>query len=580
MKLRKAEYYRESRAEVILSYSKSKGRAILAILSILAVLIISSSYIIAKEDSPRNLETRVDQLLSQIFKPQEPGAAIIIAKDGKVIFRKGYGMANLELEVPVEPNMVFRLGSITKQFTAVAILMLMEQGKLSLNDPLTKFISDYPTHGQTITIEHLLTHTSGIKSYTEMPEWIKLWRKDIKLPELIDIFKEQPMEFEPGTRWKYNNSGYILLGAIIEKVSGLSYEEFLKKNIFIPLGMKHTAYGHVRPIIPRRVPGYSRGKHGIVNAAYLSMTQPYAAGALVSSVDDLLIWNEALLEGKLLKKKTLELAWTPYRLINGESTGYGYGWFISDYKGTRIIEHGGGINGFSAYALSVPQNHLYVALLANSDFAKLEPLAFKIAAIAMGKPYKEPVAVTLDKKELEAAAGVYVNEHGEEWYIRMEKNQLYSQRAGGIKTEILAASPVEFFVKDSFLRFTFSRNKKGEVIAMKVRRRIGPVQVFKKTTKPLPKERKAVSLDPEIYNRYVGEYEIAPGMTVVITREGDRLMISLAGQEKEELLPESETRFFPKKIDATIEFVRDETGKVTGLVIIQGRRKIPAEKIK
>jgi len=184
----------------------------------------------------------IDQLLSGTFKPGEPGAAVIVTQNGQTLLRKGYGMADLELQVKIEPDMVFRLGSVTKQFTAVAILMLEEQGKLSVEDPITKFLPDYPTQGHTITVEHLLAHTSGIRSYTSMPEWLTVWRKDFALNELIDFFKNQPMDFAPDEKWLYDNSGYILLGAIIEKASGQPYEDFIRTKIFEPLGMKHSCY--------------------------------------------------------------------------------------------------------------------------------------------------------------------------------------------------------------------------------------------------------------------------------------------------------------------------------------------------
>ena len=169
----------------------------------------------------------IDNLVQETYKPAEPGATVIVVRDGKIIFRKSQGMANLELGVPIEPDMVFRLGSITKQFTAVSILMLAEQGKLALDDSISRFLPGYPTHDHHITVEHLLSHTSGIKSYTSMSEWPPLWGKDFTVQELIDFFKYQPMDFAPGKRWAYNNSGYILLGAIIEKASGQTYEQFL-----------------------------------------------------------------------------------------------------------------------------------------------------------------------------------------------------------------------------------------------------------------------------------------------------------------------------------------------------------------
>ncbi|HEX9901554.1 MAG TPA: serine hydrolase domain-containing protein, partial [Acidobacteriota bacterium] len=225
-----------------------------------------------------DLASQIDAILAQTYKPGEPGAAVLVKKGGQVLFRRGYGLANLELNVPVEPDMVFRLGSITKQFTAVAVLMLAEQGKLSLQDDLSKFLPDFPTQGRTITIEHLLTHTSGIKSYTEIPGWLSLWRKDMSVKEIIDLFRNVPLEFEPGQRWKYSNSGYILLGAVIEKISGQAYEDFIRKNIFEPLGLAHSCYDRMARIIPRRVPGYSLGRAGFENAQFISMTQPYAAG--------------------------------------------------------------------------------------------------------------------------------------------------------------------------------------------------------------------------------------------------------------------------------------------------------------
>jgi D-alanyl-D-alanine carboxypeptidase len=197
----------------------------------------------------------IDALLQAAYQPDEPGAAVIAVKDGRPVFRKGYGLANVELGVPIAPDMVFRLASITKQFTAVAILMLMEQGQLALQDSITRFMPDYPMHDHRITIEHLLTHTSGIRSYTDMPEWPPLWRKDFSVQELIDFFKEQPMQFAPGQRWAYNNSGYHLLGAIIEQLSGLSYEQFIQQHIFEPLGMRQSYYDSPTRIISKRASG-------------------------------------------------------------------------------------------------------------------------------------------------------------------------------------------------------------------------------------------------------------------------------------------------------------------------------------
>jgi D-alanyl-D-alanine carboxypeptidase len=528
------------------------------------------------------LAAKIEAVMAPLYRPGEPGAAIIVRKDGKTVFRKGYGTADIELNVTVEPDMVFRLGSITKQFTAMSILMLAQEGKLGLQDEITKFLPDYPTQGKRITIEHLLTHTSGIQSYTDMPEWLPLWRKDFTLKELIDLFKDKPMQFEPGRSWAYNNSGYILLGAIIEKISGKTYEEFVTDRIFKPLGMKSSYYGSTERIIPRRIPGYQAGKGGFVNAPYLSMTQPYAAGSLLSTVDDLAVWSDAVFAGKLVRKEWLDKAFTPYKLANGESTGYGYGWFVGDFAGHRSIEHGGGINGFSTYEMTFPEDRLFLAILTNSaiEGRAPEPRAVKIAWLALGLTEPERKAVTLPARDLDAFIGVYANERKQEFYVSREGDKLFAQRQGGAKNELYPASSTEFFLKDNPARFAFVKDAGGRVGGLRIKSRIGPAQVLTKTDKPLPSPRKEVALDPKLYDRLTGDYELAPEFILTIVRRGNKLVSQATGQPEVELFPESETRFFLKVVDAQVDFVLDAAGGVTGLVLYQGGQDLPAKKIR
>jgi len=441
------------------------------------------SAIIPNEPDQASFAAQADSIMSGIYKPDQPGAALLVMKDGNIMMRQAYGMADLELGVVLEPDMIFRIGSMTKQFTAVAILMLVEQGRIALSDPIVKFLPDYPAQGRAVTVEQLLTHTSGIPSYTSLSEWQPLMRKDMTLTELIDVFKDKPREFVPGEHWKYSNSGYILLGAIIEKASGLTYEAFLKKNIFDPLGLKHTFYGSVSRVIHGRVPGYEAGPDGtFLNAGYISMTQPYAAGSLLSNVDDLAAWNQALLAGRLIKRETLEKAWTAYKLKDGTLTGYGYGWSIGESFGTRVITHTGDINGFASSGILFPEETLFVALLTNREAGELrpDPIASRIAALALGKSSSEP---------------------------------------------------------------------------------------------------KAVSIDPKIFDQYVGEYELAPGFTVRIFRDGTRFMSQGTGEPAFEIFPESETRFFLKAGEGKAEFVKDETGKVIEMVLILRGRTAKAKRI-
>ena len=294
----------------------------------------------------QKLDKTLDAMIRKEYPADKPGATVLVAKEGEVLYYKAFGMANMELDVPMKPEMIFEIGSITKQFTAVCILMLMEEGKLSLDDDITKFIEDYPTHGHTITIHHLLTHTSGVKSYTEVAEIWERVRLDHSPEELIDIFKNQPMDFSPGEKYMYNNSAYFILGYIIEKVSEISYPEFIEKNIFEPLGMNNSYYGSKISIIKNRAYGYQKQDDSFANAEYFSHTNSFAAGSIMSTVDDMFIWNIAINEYKIVSKESLDKAYTNYTLNNGDPINYGYGWSLSEINGSPTLEHGGGIFGY------------------------------------------------------------------------------------------------------------------------------------------------------------------------------------------------------------------------------------------
>lgn len=524
----------------------------------------------------------MDAVLKAAYPADQPGAAAIVVRDGKVLFRKAYGMANLELGVPLQPDMVFRLGSITKQFTAVAILMLAEEGRLSLSDPVEKFLPGYPTHGHVITIEHLLTHSSGIQSYTDMPGWMQdRILADLKPLALIDGFKKEPMQFAPGAQFRYNNSAYVMLGAIVEKASGKSYEAFLQERIFGPLAMKGAHYGSNGPLIKGRVAGYSEHEGTVVNARYLSMTQPYSAGSLAASVDDLASWDAALYTEKLVRQASLAKAWTPYATKDGKPTRYGYGWAISELRGRRAIEHGGGIFGFSTYATRLPDEKVYVAVLANSDSPKTDPglVAKKLAAIAVGDPFPEPVAVKVSPEVLRRHVGVYRIEGDATRTITLEGDKLYSQRSGGARLEIQPASETAFFYPGSLSRLEFVADAAGRTTEMLFYADDAREPQRCERIADAAAERSVAKVDPALYDGYVGEYELQPGFVLSVTREGDRLMTQATGQAKVEVFPSSETEFFLKVVDAQLTFVRGADGRVDSLVLHQGGRDMPARRL-
>ena len=521
-----------------------------------------------------------DKALAAIYPAGQPGAAAIVVKDGKVLLRKGYGMANLELGVPNSPEMVFELGSVTKQFTAAAILLLQERGKLSVTDDIGKYLPDFPTHGQTITIEHLLTHTSGIPSYTGLPEWYAKLREDLKPAEVIALFKDKPLEFNPGERWAYDNSGFFLLGAIIEKVSGQSYEQFVEQEIFQKLGMTHSRYGHADELIPRRASGYSKDDKGFHNADYISMTQPYAAGALVSTVDDLAIWDRALSGEMLLRKASLDRMFTTAKLKSGLPVQYGYGMGVFDFAGRRIQMHGGDIPGFTTVVARVPEERLFIAILSNNDASDPRPddVVLRIIARALGQPLEEIKTIPLDPRTLADYPGVYRFDEKTTRIITQEGGKLFAQRSGGEKYELAATAPDEFIYADRMNRLRFQRDAQGKVTGVDFSPLSGIRQTGTRTSDPLPQERQAVKVDPSIYDAYAGEYELAPTFSITVNREGDQLFAQATGQPRFEIFPASDSRFFLKVVDAEIEFVRGADGKVTGLVLHQGGRDVPGKR--
>ena len=559
-------------------YYKNKINMKLSIFTALYVFVFFVNTFSAQTNTEKQLTAKCDQLMSEQFKAGETGGAALIAKKGQIIYKKAFGMANLELNIPMQADNVFRIGSISKQFTAVAILQLMEQGKLGLQDDITKFIPDYPTHGHKITIEHLLTHTSGIQSYTNMKDFGAISRLDKKPEELIAFFKNQPMEFAPGTKWNYNNSGYFLLGYIIEKVSGKTYPEYVEENFFKTLGMTNSYYGSDSKIIKNRAAAYSKNEKGFFNAEPLSMTLPYAAGSLQSTVEDLYKWNQALHSYKLVKKESIDKAFTPYVLSDGKKTDYGYGWSIGKIQGSPTIEHGGGIPGFLTMGTYLPNEDVFVAVFSNCDCNPPEEITTKLAALAIGKPfdYKEMKA---DSNELKKLTGVYETEDGDEQrYITFTDNQLFSQRNKSTKFKIKPYEKDKFFFESMMNTIEFTRNKAGNVDKLIFRNK-GEPTIWNKTNKPLPSIIE-IDVDENILETYVGEYELGPNFILTVSREKNQLITQATGQGKIEIFAETETKFFVKVMDAQLEFIRNVSGKVEKLILTQGGRKMDAKKIK
>ena len=395
---------------------RSKPHSILrpAVLAILVLCALPS--LIAAQDKAG----KIDGLMKVYYDYGQFNGTILVAENGKVIYKKGFGLADMEWNIPNKPDTKFRLGSITKQFTSMLILQLVEGGKVNLEGKLSDYLPSYRQDtGTKVTIHHLLTHTSGIPSLTNLPSFMsEVSRNPYPVEEVVKKFCSGDLEFEPGAKYRYNNSGYFLLGAVVEKVTGRPYEKVLEERIFKPLGMKNSGYDHHATIMPNRAAGYEQSLEGYANAPYMDMSLPYAAGSLYSTVEDLYLWDQALYTDRLLTAKMKELLFKPH--VQNPGSAYGYGWGVGKRKlpqskrEVSVVAHGGGINGFSTLIERYVDDKHLVVLFNNTGGTTLGEMSTAIGRILYGEPYDPPKKSiartfyeTMRLKDLEAAVSEY-----------------------------------------------------------------------------------------------------------------------------------------------------------------------------
>jgi len=549
---------------------------------------------------------KIDQLISLYNKYGQFNGSALVADNGKVIYQKGVGLANMEWNIPNTSETKFRLGSITKQFTATLILQLVEQGKIKLDGKLIDYLPDYRQDtGAKITIHNLLSHTSGIPSYTSLPGFFtNVSRNPFAVDDFIKKYASGDLEFEPGTRFVYSNSGYFLLGAIIEKVTGKPYEQALRENIFDPLGMKNTGYDHWGAIIGKRATGYTKTPRGYETAPYLDMSIPYAAGSLYSTVEDLYLWDQALYGEKILSAKSKELMFKP------NLSNYGYGFVMTKATlapptklAVPVIQHNGGINGFSTVIVRMVPEKRLIVLLDNTERGQyLDKIVLDIMSVLYDQPYEMPkrsiaevLFNTIVEKDVASAIKQYRemkagSSAGEYDLSEMEVNRLGYQLLQTRKV----ADAIEIFKLnvELFPQASNVYDSLGEAYMVHGDKELA-IANYKKSLELDPKnanaiarlaslagERKVIIVDPKIYDSYAGEYELAPDFTITVTSENGKLMTQATGQPKFELFPSSETEFFLKIVEAQVTFVKDAQGKVTQLILNQNGRKMLARKIR
>ncbi|HWS98848.1 MAG TPA: serine hydrolase [Pyrinomonadaceae bacterium] len=409
------------------------------------------------------ISARIDEYMNAAVRAEHFSGSILVAKDGRPIVSRGYGMANYELDVPNAPHTVFQIASLTKAFTAAAVMQLQEKGKLCVNDAICKYLENCPPTWRPITVKHLLTHTSGLANYTNLPGYEQTAGRYATEEEVVALFRDKPLEFVPGEKYQYSNSGYHLLGIIIEKVSGKSYADYLHENIFAPLGMKNSGRGVNKRIVKNRAAGYVLENDALVNARSYEMAFLHAEGGLYSTTEDMLAWDQALYTEKILSRKSLDEMFTPFKGI------YGYGWNITSSFDRKEIRHAGLNFGFAAHIKRFPDDKVTVIVLSNNQTADAGRVAADLSAVVFGAPYRVPrEAKVVAPQVLEKYAGRYEMSPAMIVTVTLENGRLYGQGTGQGKTQIFAASETEFFLKNADVKITFDKDGRGNVVGMTV----------------------------------------------------------------------------------------------------------------
>tara|TARA_B100000809_G_scaffold263235_1_gene315985 strand:+ start:5512 stop:7275 length:1764 start_codon:yes stop_codon:yes gene_type:complete len=557
-------------------------------------------------------QTKVEQIDELISTYQEYGkfnGSVLVADQGTVIYKKGFGLANMEWDIPNQANTKHRLGSVTKQFTAMLILQLVADGKLDLQKPITTYLPDYPkATGDIITTHHLLTHTSGIPNYTAFPKFMQDESRNPYTPEeFVKKFDEKELDFAPGEKFSYSNSGYFLLGVLVEKLSGKSYEQMLQDKIFTPLNMKETGYDNHSDILKNRATGYEKQGGDYVNSRYLDMTIPYAAGSMYSTVEDLYKWDQALYTTTLLPKKYMTLYFKPYITAFG-SADYAYGWAVGYSKiGTSTdsiytIGHGGGINGFNTNISRATSNKSLIVLLNNTGGAPLDNMTKAIRGIIRGKDYDMPkksvadaVMAVIEDKGVDAGIAYYNTIKDDETYSLSERemNAIGYQLMGADK--VAEASKVFQLITEEFPTSSNAYDSLGESL-MKLGKNDLAIKNYRKSVVLNPNNQngldflkklgddvsdleKEVIIADAVLETYIGKYELMPSFILTVTKEGNQLKTQATGQPAFDIFPKTENEFYLKVINAQLVFNKNEEGNIDSVTLFQGGQEINGKKM-
>ena len=524
---------------------------------------------------PVDFKTKADALLADAYAASGPGAAVIVTENGETVYAASRGLADVERKMPISSATHFRLGSITKQFTAAAILKLAEQGKLSLDDPLSKFLPAYPAPGASATVRQLLNHTGGMMSYTNIPGWMVEAKtgRPYTTDQLIAEFKDLPAPFKPGEKWDYNNSGYVLLGAILEKVTGKRWDQAVGDLVTGPLRLKTIRTGIDADGSPGMAVGYTDKDGNVAVAQKIHMSVPHGAGALVGTVGDLAAWGNALHTNKVVASASYAAMTGTTTTADGSTAPYGFGLQNGDVRGRKQVGHGGGIFGFSTDSIYLLDEKIFIAVFANSDSPQSAPsmVARRLAALAVGDAYPVFSKVAVDPKVVDALVGTYAFADTERTLIRRD-GKLFAQRKDRPELEVFPAGGNKFFygaeslswfemIRDPAGKSRFAMYPEGAAVAQ--------IGTWKG---PPPVAVPAVAVSAAALDSYAGSYASLAGI-FVIKHEGDGLSVKLGEQPTLPMKAVSATEFEITQVGAKIRF-NAKDGKVGSITLLQGGREI------
>lgn len=507
----------------------------------------------------------VDGLYKQLIAESSPGIAVLVAKGGNILYEKGFGMADVKNKVPITADTKFRIGSVTKQFTAAAILKLVEGGKISLQDHLSKFIPEFP-RGNEVTIDELLTHTSGIHSYTSRGDFINRVTKYIAPDSLLAVIENDPFDFDPGAKYLYNNSAYFIAGYLVSKLSGIPYGEYLQKNFFEPLGMKNTGVYSNGVKLPNEAKGYSKEKGNYVPALDWDMSWAGGAGSLYSTVEDLLKWNRALYSGNVISMSSLAKMLTPAKLANGEnvSPAYGYGLGMGNYRGVEAVGHSGGLHGFVTQLEYYPKDSLTVVMFSNTNDVNWNFSPHTVAEAFLWKnmqPQDAPIEADI-KVDLDEYLGRYDLVQRMVITVTKEDNKLFAQLSGQAKYQIFPSAKDEFFWKIVPARLKFSRDENGKVNKATLFQNGQELEA--KKLPPIT----AVKVDREKLAEYAGTYWMESDKAdVVVSVEDGELYAHPQGQPKFKLEATGDDEFTIASENAVLHFLKNADGKYDKILL-------------